>query len=76
MLSKEKIERINALARKKKREGLTPEEEIEQKNLRKEYLADFRRMMEMTLERVTVYDPLGNDVTPEAVKIKKKKFMQ
>lgn len=38
MLSPEKIERINELARKKKENGLSKAEEQEQINLRKEYL--------------------------------------
>ena len=33
MITKEKIERINELARKKKSEGLTAEEAVEQKKL-------------------------------------------
>ncbi|BDP73540.1 hypothetical protein EfmAA96_13250 [Enterococcus faecium] len=42
MLSPEKIERINELARKKKENGLSKAEEQEQINLRKEYLEAFR----------------------------------
>ncbi|BDP57161.1 hypothetical protein EfmJHP36_16400 [Enterococcus faecium] len=43
MLSPEKIERINELARKKKENGLSKAEEQEQINLRKEYLEAFLR---------------------------------
>ena len=49
MLSPEKIERINVLARKKKSEGLSPEEAQEQATLRQEYLASLRHGMRNTL---------------------------
>lgn len=71
MLSKEKIARINELARKKKQEGLTKDEAKEQSRLRSEYLHAFRQSMIKTIEKVTVIDPLGNDVTPNKIKNKK-----
>ena len=40
-MEKEKIDRINELARIKKERELTEEETAEQKKLREEYLADF-----------------------------------
>lgn len=42
-MEQEKIARINALARKAKAEGLTPEEIAERDVLRKEYIADVKR---------------------------------
>ena len=69
MLSKEKLERINELAKKKKREGLTKEEAQEQSRLRGEYLAAFRASFKSTIENVTVIDPNGNDVTPDRIKM-------
>ncbi|WAA13894.1 DUF896 domain-containing protein [Fervidibacillus halotolerans] len=75
MLSKEKIARINELAAKKKREGLTMDEAREQSKLRAEYLQAFRQSMKHTIENVTIIDPNGNDVTPEKIKrIKNKKY--
>lgn len=68
MLSKEKLARINELSKKSKEVGLTTEEAKEQTKLRKEYLETFRRSMSDTLEHVTIFDPEGNDVTPQKIK--------
>ena len=68
MLSKEKLARINELSKKSKTVGLTMEEAKEQSKLRSEYLETFRKSMSSTLENVTVYDPKGNDVTPQKIK--------
>jgi uncharacterized protein YnzC (UPF0291/DUF896 family) len=68
MLSKEKIARINELAKKAKQSGLSETEAKEQSKLRAEYLQAFRSSMENTLTNVKVIDPLGNDVTPEKIK--------
>jgi uncharacterized protein YnzC (UPF0291/DUF896 family) len=68
MLSKEKMARINKLAKKAKGEGLTAEEAKEQTKLRKEYLETFRQSMRSTIENTRMFDPEGNEVTPEKVK--------
>lgn len=74
MLSKEKLARINELAKKSKTVGLTMEEAKEQSKLRSEYLETFRKSMASTIENVTIIDPKGNDVTPQKIKdIKAKK---
>jgi uncharacterized protein YnzC (UPF0291/DUF896 family) len=52
MLSKEKIDRINELARKSKTGCLTPEEKAEQAELRKEYLENFRKSFKNQLESI------------------------
>ena len=76
MLSKEKIDRINELSKKKKMGTLTEAEAKEQTQLRKEYLDTFRNSMRETIENVKIVDKEGNDVTPEKVKeAKKKKFL-
>ena len=68
MLSKEKLARINELARKAKESGLNAIEAKEQSKLRAEYLQTFRASMLDTLKNVTIIDPEGNDVTPNKLK--------
>lgn len=73
MLSKEKLARINELAKKAKQSTLSEEEAKEQTLLRKEYLETFRSSMLTTLKGVTIVDPNGNDVTPNKLKEYQKK---
>ncbi|MDN6639968.1 MAG: DUF896 family protein [Tetragenococcus sp.] len=74
MISDEKINRINELAKKKKEQGLTDDEAKEQKDLQQEYLKSFRGGMRKHIEGMKVVDPEGKDVTPEKLKeIQKKK---
>ncbi|MGX7243346.1 DUF896 family protein [Enterococcus quebecensis] len=68
MLSKEKMNRINELAKKAKETELNENEKHEQKILRQEYLAAFRGGMRHHIEGMKVVDPNGNDVTPEKLK--------
>lgn len=68
MLSKEKLARINELAKKAKTTGLTEIEAKEQSKLRAEYLQTFRSSMLNTLKSVKVIDPTGSDVTPDKLK--------
>ena len=53
------IDRINYLAKKAKTEGLTPEEAQEQKALRKEYIAGFRRSLQSQLDNTVILRPDG-----------------
>ena len=73
MVSKEKLARINQLAKKAKESGLTEIEAKEQSKLRAEYLETFRASMLNTLKSVKVIDPEGNDVTPEKLKEEQRK---
>ncbi|MEN2666732.1 DUF896 domain-containing protein [Listeria aquatica] len=73
MLEKAKIDRINELSRKKKTEGLTADEKIEQETLREEYVKSFRSHMRQTIENTKIIDPKGNDITPRKVKELKRK---
>lgn len=68
MLPKEKLDRINVLAKRSKEAGLTEQEAKEQSSLRREYLETFRSSMFNTLKGVTIVDPNGNDVTPKKLK--------
>ena len=56
---KEKIDRINFLAKKSKTEGLTEEEKAEQATLRGEYIAEWREGVIQTLENTYVADENG-----------------
>lgn len=67
-IPQELIDRINELAKKKKTEGLTAEETVEQKKLRETYLAMFRENFRSHVEMLQVYDKNGKEVTPEKVK--------
>lgn len=62
------LSRINELAKKEKEEGLTNAERVEQQSLREDYLREIRGQVLGTFSRLTVVDPLGNDVTPEKVR--------
>lgn len=60
-MEKTKLDRINALAKKSREEGLSEEEKLEQKKLREEYIAEYRRGLEMQLESMYVLDKDGNE---------------
>lgn len=60
-MEQEKIDRINALARKAKQQGLTPEETKERDRLRKEYLAAVRASVINQLDRVYFVDTDGHE---------------
>ncbi|MBR2662217.1 MAG: DUF896 domain-containing protein [Lachnospiraceae bacterium] len=59
-MEKEKIERINELARKRKAEGLSEEEQLEQETLRKEYIRGFRNNLQELLDSMVVQEPDGS----------------
>lgn len=60
-MTKEKIDRINFLARKSKTpEGLNEEELAEQAALRKEYIEDFRRSTLAALGRIDIQNEDGS----------------
>ncbi len=65
-MEKAKIERINALAKKAKEEGLTEEERAEQKALREEYIKDFRASFRGILENTVIqYTDGSRETLPE-----------
>ncbi|MBR4889399.1 MAG: DUF896 domain-containing protein [Clostridia bacterium] len=57
---KEKIDRINELARKAKAEGLTEEETKERQALRAEYIAEFRGSLRSQLDGISIQRPDGS----------------
>lgn len=64
----EMLKRINELAAKRKKEGLTQIENAEIIILRSQYIQEFRGSMEELLLNTTIVDPKGDDVTPEKLK--------
>ncbi|NLM84105.1 MAG: DUF896 domain-containing protein [Clostridiales bacterium] len=58
-MTQDKIDMINALARKAKTVGLTDEEAALQKRLREEYIAECRRSLEEALRSTTIVYPDG-----------------
>lgn len=65
------IDRINALARKKKSVGLTQEETEEQQKLRQEYIAAIRGNLRTQLDRIDVREADGS-ITNLGEKVRKK----
>lgn len=68
MITKEKLARINTLAKKAKTTDLSEKEIEEQKKLREEYLGNVRSSFKNQFKSMTVMDPEGNDVTPQKVR--------
>lgn len=64
-MEKEKIDRINFLAKKSKTEGLTEEEKVEQKALREEYVAGFRANLRGILDNTYIQNPDGTKTKVE-----------
>ena len=58
-MTQEKIDRINALARKAKTEGLTPEETAERDALRREYIDSVTGNLRVQLDNTVVQHPNG-----------------
>ncbi len=67
-MEQKKLDRINELAKKAKNEGLTEEEKAEQKDLRDEYIRDFRASLRGILDNSVIERPDG---TRENVKDRK-----
>lgn len=65
MITKEKIARINELARKQKQQGLTENERKEQARLREEYLKGVRSSLKAQLDSIKFVDEKGNEVTAQ-----------
>ena len=59
-MEKEKVERINELARKSKVEPLTDEEKTEQAELRRQYIQEIRASFGATLDNTVIQYPDGS----------------
>ncbi len=57
MITDEELARINELARKKKTEGLTDSETLEQMQLREKFLEDFRARFKAQLDCIEIVEP-------------------
>ncbi|MCD8156448.1 MAG: DUF896 domain-containing protein [Clostridiales bacterium] len=58
-MTDEKVARINELYHKSKEQGLTKAEQEEQKALRAEYVASFRRNLKVQLDNIDMQNPDG-----------------
>lgn len=57
MVTDEQVARINALARKSREVGLTPEEQAEQQQLRRAYVDAVKNSLRSHLEHITNPSP-------------------
>lgn len=64
-MDKEKIARINYLAKKSREQGLTDSEKIEQTMLRNEYRASVVGNLKSQLDRVEFREPDGSITKPK-----------
>ena len=62
MVTKEQIDRINELAKKKKTKGLTAEEQAEQKVLYRAYIDAFKANLKAQLETIEIVDDNKKEV--------------
>ncbi len=65
IMTKEKIDRINALAKKQKEQGLTEEEKAEQYKLRREYIEAYKQSLVSQLENTYIVRPDGTKTKVE-----------
>ena len=72
-MDKNLLNRINELAKKKREQGLTPEEQAEQKKLYKIYLGEIRTQFDQTLDNVSVKEKNGEVVPFKQAYSKKNK---
>lgn len=59
-MNQEQIDRINALYRKSKAEGLTEEEKRSRQLLRKQYVADVKKNLAAQLNNIDMVNPDGS----------------
>lgn len=69
-MEKEKINRINELAKKKKSHGLTEAEQAEQNRLRQEYISEFKVSLTGQLDNMVIEKPDGTKINVKNLKKK------
>ncbi len=72
-MDKNLLNRINELAKKKREQGLTTDEQAEQKKLYKIYLCEIRTQFDKTLDNVSVKEKDGEVVPFKQAYLKKNK---
>ena len=72
-MDKNLLNRINELAKKKREQGLTTDEQAEQKKLYKIYLGEIRTQFDKTLDNVSVKEKNGEVVPFKQAYLKKNK---
>ena len=72
-MDKNLLNRINELAKKKREQGLTADEQAEQKKLYKIYLGEIRTQFDKTLDNVSVKEKDGEVVPFKQAYLKKNK---
>ena len=72
-MDKNLLNRINELAKRKREQGLTPDEQAEQKKLYKIYLGEIRTQFDKTLDNVSVKEKDGEVVPFKQAYLKKNK---
>lgn len=72
-MDKNLLNRINELAKKKREQGLTADEQAEQKKLYKIYLGEIRTQFDKTLDNVSVKEKNGEVVPFKQAYLKKNK---
>ncbi len=69
-MEKEKINRINELAKKKKSQGLTEAEQAEQNRLRQEYISELKASLTGQLDNMVIEKPDGTKINVKNLKKK------
>ena len=69
---KKRLERINFLADKEKKQGLTNAEKVEQQVLREDHLREIKGQVTQTISSIRMHDDEGNDVTPDRLMVLKR----
>lgn len=72
MITQEKIDRINELARKSRSAGLSPAEKEEQSNLRQEYIDAYKASLRSQLDSTVILRPDGSKQKLSDLKKEKK----